>query len=92
VRVVTWTHGDNFCLAVEDNGLGIPAAHQEKVFRLFHRLSDRDTAGTGLGLPLVKKNVTRLGGEVQLECKNNTTTFTVILSQIIDGNFLVEEN
>lgn len=81
VHVETWTEDRNFCVAVEDNGVGIPPSHQDKVFRLFYRLAGKDIPGTGLGLPLVKKQVTRLGGTVELTSGNGKTRFTLKLPQ-----------
>lgn len=41
-------------LSITDNGLGIPAAEREKVFRRFYRLEQsRTSPGNGLGLALV---------------------------------------
>lgn len=83
VSVSTWSSGEDFCLAVEDNGVGIPEGEHEKVFRLFRRIGDRTAEGTGLGLPLVKKCVVRLGGSVHLESADGSTTFTVTLPQVV---------
>jgi len=55
-------------LWVEDNGIGIPTEHHEKVFGLFQRLHDSRTyPGTGIGLALVRKGAERMGGRAGLE-------------------------
>ncbi|MBX9772770.1 MAG: HAMP domain-containing histidine kinase [Xanthobacteraceae bacterium] len=46
--------GGSFVLDVIDAGPGIPEAERERVFTPFHRLND-DSAGTGLGLSLVRQ-------------------------------------
>ena len=47
--------GNGFDLVVADNGPGIPGTEHEKVFDRFYRLDrSRSTAGSGLGLALVK--------------------------------------
>lgn len=43
---------DDVEVAVQDWGLGIPAAHLEKIFQLFHREEDRDAHIPGLGVGL----------------------------------------
>jgi len=55
-------------LWVEDNGIGIDPAHQQRIFEVFHRLHGEERyPGTGIGLALVKKGVERMGGQVGVE-------------------------
>lgn len=79
VTVTTADVGENLILSVEDNGIGIPPEHHQTIFRLFHRLSDGNTEGTGLGLPLARKNVLLLGGTLEVQSGNGTTAFIVTL-------------
>ena len=51
---------------VRDNGIGIAAQYQEKVFGLFERL-DAEAEGTGIGLALVKRIVEVHGGQIWAE-------------------------
>ena len=61
------TDGDDAVIAVSDNGLGIPADMQSKVFQLFAQVenhSDRARGGLGIGLALVKQLVAMHDGSV----------------------------
>jgi signal transduction histidine kinase len=54
-------------LTVGDHGMGIPAAHLEKVFDRYSRVETAETRviqGTGLGLPIVRQIVQLCGGKV----------------------------
>ncbi len=54
--------------AVSDNGIGIPATHQQQIFKLFSRLhSQAEYAGTGIGLAMVKKLVEQLSGSIRIK-------------------------
>ncbi|HZP99417.1 MAG TPA: HAMP domain-containing sensor histidine kinase [Reyranella sp.] len=55
-------------IEVEDNGPGIPEAERDKVFDRFYRLDrSRTTAGSGLGLALVKAIASLHGLSIRLE-------------------------
>jgi signal transduction histidine kinase len=55
------------CIVVEDNGLGIAAAHMRKLFTPFERLHGSAAKGEGIGLALVKRVVDRHGGRIWAE-------------------------
>ena len=57
-------------LTVEDTGCGIPAAEAEHIFERFVKL-DTFKEGIGLGLPLCRMLIEKLGGTVRLD-----TTYT----------------
>jgi signal transduction histidine kinase len=61
---------------VRDNGIGIDPQYHELVFGLFNRL-DSSSAGTGIGLALVKRIIDIHGGRVWVESegKNQGSTF-----------------
>ncbi|MBW1784687.1 MAG: PAS domain-containing protein, partial [Deltaproteobacteria bacterium] len=62
------TEGRWTVIRVKDNGLGIAAEHQEKIFNIFQRLYSREVySGTGVGLAIVKKAAMLMGGTVGLE-------------------------
>jgi PAS domain S-box-containing protein len=62
---VTERDGETLCY-VRDNGMGIEARYQEKVFSLFDQL-DISCEGTGIGLALVKRITEEHGGKVWVE-------------------------
>jgi len=54
-------------LAVRDRGLGIPPGEQERIFEKFYRLDPaltRGVGGSGLGLFISRKLVSRMGGSL----------------------------
>ncbi|HEX2899979.1 MAG TPA: PAS domain-containing sensor histidine kinase, partial [Bacteroidia bacterium] len=75
---VTQTSAD---IAVIDNGFGIEPEHQEKIYNMFYRATQRKS-GTGLGLYIVKEILAFLGGTVRVESEiGKGTTFYVSIPQ-----------
>lgn len=75
--------GGKVLITVEDRGLGIPQADQERIFEKFFRaqnVKQIDTDGNGLGLAISKSIVDRIGGTLTfVSTENKGTTFTVAL-------------
>jgi signal transduction histidine kinase len=66
-------------IEVKDNGIGIAAQHQEKMFTMFKRFHTH-VEGTGIGLYIVKRTVENAGGKIEVESKVDVgTTFRVYL-------------
>ena len=62
-------------IAVGDQGIGIPAEDQARLFESFHRASNvGNRQGTGLGLVIVKKAVELHGGSISIDSKVNDGT------------------
>lgn len=72
---------DRVTFQIQDQGIGIAAADQPKLFNAFYRADNvGNVPGTGLGLAIVKQAVERHGGTIELESAVNVgTTFTVTL-------------
>jgi len=57
-------------LTVDDQGPGIPAGERDRVWEPFHRLAREGSAarsGSGIGLAIVRRVVTELGGTASVE-------------------------
>ena len=76
---------DEIRISVSDNGVGIAADDQARVFEEFRQVGDQEKrmAGTGLGLALTRRLVEAHGGRIELESKLGVgSTFTVTLPDL----------
>jgi signal transduction histidine kinase len=67
---------------VADRGPGVPAAHRERIFEPFHRVSDRlsdGTSGTGIGLDIARRLARLHGGDLRLVAAERGACFEVVL-------------
>lgn len=67
VRVSSEEFPEGVRYCVEDNGIGIPADQQEKIWEIFSRLDPNGTPGEGLGLTMTRRIIDRLGGSIWVE-------------------------
>jgi signal transduction histidine kinase len=79
VEVIAEQVGDEIVLRVRDNGMGIDARHQHKLFGLFEKLQP-DMEGTGIGLALVKRIIDVHGGRIWIESDGPGQGTTVSLT------------
>ena len=74
-------------IAVEDDGIGIPASSHDRIFERFYRVDaarSRKVGGTGLGLSISKHLAEGMGGRIELESQlGRGSTFTVVLPRVI---------
>ncbi|MUG98174.1 response regulator [Scytonema sp. UIC 10036] len=74
--------GERLRLVIRNSGVEIPEEELPRIFDKFYRIpgSDRWTqGGTGLGLALVKKQITYLGGSIHVESSANEVRFAIEL-------------
>lgn len=66
IRIVGKRRGDQVIYEVQDNGIGIAPADQQRLFQMFSRVGEQQhkVQGLGLGLSIVRRIVAKLGGSV----------------------------
>lgn len=73
-------------VSVQDQGVGIPKTHQNKIFERFYRVNDETTKtfpGLGMGLYISYEVVKRHGGTITVDSEEGKgSTFTVCLPLI----------
>jgi signal transduction histidine kinase len=71
LKLAAWRQGPAVCLEMADNGIGMSAEEQAKIFDLFY--SNRK-GGTGLGLAIVDRIVRAHGGRIGVRSDKGTGT------------------
>ncbi|NDJ62868.1 MAG: PAS domain-containing protein [Chloroflexi bacterium] len=82
-------------VAVRDNGLGISAEHQSRLFKRHSRIPREEykkIKGTGLGLFIVKSVAQRHGGDAWVESELGKGSMFTISIPLVGPNLLVPEN
>jgi signal transduction histidine kinase len=78
VRVTLGRKGERLSLQVNDQGKGLSAANQGRLFERFFT-TERERGGTGLGLAIVKALAESRGGSAHATFDGEGTTFHVVL-------------
>lgn len=92
VRVSQGHQPDEVCFEVSDSGIGIAPELSESIFEPFTQVDGtirRKHGGTGLGLPICRRLVRAMGGELTFESQPGSGTrfqFSLILSQPLTAN------
>lgn len=81
IRLTTRHRGNWIQIEVADQGIGIPAEDQHRLFgRFFRARNAGDVQGTGLGLNIVHRYVQLIGGSIQFKSvEGEGSTFTIEL-------------
>ena len=81
IDIATTTTNTELLLIIKDNGIGIPAEEQKKLFERFFRAKNAlNIQGTGLGLNIVAKYIEVLKGTIRFESElDKGTTFFINL-------------
>ena len=79
-----YDEGDILHFEVEDSGIGIPEAEQDKIFAMYYQVKDshggKPATGTGIGLAVSRRLARNMGGDISVTSqpgKGATFTLTV---------------
>lgn len=67
VHISVSTAGEDWVVRVTDNGVGVPAEYQERIFGIFKRLHGREIPGNGIGLAICSRIVAHYHGRIWVE-------------------------
>lgn len=81
IFISSYAEGNDCCIAIKDNGIGISAENQKKIFDRFFRVTKGElhtVKGFGLGLSFVKKVIDTHGGKIEVQSETGKgSTFIV---------------
>ncbi len=85
LKVRAFRQSNRVVFAVADNGIGIPAREQKRIFRKFYQVDQslaRETGGVGLGLSIVQHIVEAHRGTITVDSKpGQGSTFSITIPE-----------
>ncbi|MCO7225332.1 response regulator [Pleionea sp. CnH1-48] len=85
VSVSLSQQGNNYCLTIQDSGIGLSKEQQDKIFNRFHRIDRQETRhiqGVGIGLSLVDELISIHKWKMDLQSELNVgTCFSIFMPQ-----------
>jgi signal transduction histidine kinase/DNA-binding NarL/FixJ family response regulator len=99
IEISLQDYHDKINFSVKDSGIGIPPEMQSKVFEPYYQITNQKKSiqGMGLGLPIVKRVIQDLNGEIKIESNPKTEPGTKMIvtlnkhtlyeNEIVNGNY-----
>ncbi|MBP8017122.1 PAS domain-containing sensor histidine kinase, partial [Candidatus Gracilibacteria bacterium] len=83
IKLVSFLKDENLYINIIDNGIGIDKKHFPIIFEKFGQIKNsltRKNNGTGLGLPIAKSIIEKMGGTIEINSESGKgTNFSIIL-------------
>lgn len=79
IKISTHQYKDSVVFEIEDNGLGIPERQRQNLFEMFKRFHTKVSYGSGLGLYMIKKSTSIIGGSILYEPKVDGSIFKLTI-------------
>lgn len=80
--------GKDLEIRIADNGIGIKAQDQKRIFERFYRVGTgnrHDVKGYGIGLAYVREVINRLSGSIRVESEYGKGTTFIIILPVVPG-------
>jgi len=84
IEISAFQYMNSWVISIKDNGIGIESQFKTKIFEPFKRLhAKNEYEGTGIGLSVCKKIISRMGGTIWIESeKGSGSTFFISIPNV----------
>jgi signal transduction histidine kinase len=72
IHITSCSTSDQVEFIVSDNGIGIDPQYQDRIFEAFRRLRANGSSGSGMGLTICQRIVSRYAGRIWVESQKGT--------------------